>query len=290
LVALSSKDATWRPADVTDVVDWSVRGALAFYGVLETTGDEAHWRGLGRGIRILLERRIVQVPYEGNEPLYRAMSPFDRIGADAPPFFVVQGRNDTLVDVQVARDFVTKFREVAHAPMYYVELPFTQHAFDISASPRTSATTRAAVAFAESVLRRPRLTSSLVKSYQVPPTELVVKVSTGDWVGAREAARELGPFTVLTSDNPFSNALSADENARRRGELYADLRRRGVRVRHSIGRDPMGAWPVEEGFALLDQSIQFARDLARAWDQFAIYDVSEDHVLVRSVDTGEVLT
>jgi acetyl esterase/lipase len=289
LVALSSKDATWRPEDMADVVDWSVRGALAFYGVLETTGDEAHWRGLGRGIRILLERRIVQVPYEGNEPLYRAMSPFDRIGTEAPPFFVVQGRNDTLVDVQVARDFVTKFREVAHAPIYYVELPFTQHAFDISASPRTSATTRAAVAFAESVVQRPRLTSSLVKSYQVPPTELVVKVSTGEWVGAREAARELGPFTVLTSDNPFSNELPAEENAQRRGELHADLRRRGVRVRHAIGRDPMGAWPVEEGFALLDQSIEFARDLARAWDQFAIYDVSEDHVLVRSVDTGEVL-
>jgi acetyl esterase/lipase len=290
LVALSAKDTTWRPEDMADVTDWSVRGAMPFYGVLEMIGDETHWRGLGRGIRILLERRIVQVPFEGNEPLYRAMSPFDRIGADAPPFFVVQGRNDTLVDVQVARDFVTKFREVASAPMYYVELPFTQHAFDISASPRTSATTRAAVAFAESVVRRPRLTTSLVKSYQVPPTELVVKVSTGEWVGAREAARELGPFTVLTSDNPFSSELPADENAQRRGELYADLQRRGVRVRHAIGRDPMGAWPVEEGFALLDQSIEFARDLGRAWDQFAIYDVSEDHVLVRSVDTGEVLT
>jgi hypothetical protein len=52
----------------------------------------------------------------------------------------------------------------------------------------------------------------------------------------------------------------------------------------------MGAWPVEEGFALLDQSVDFARELAKAWDQFAIYDVSVDHVLVRSVDTGEVLT
>jgi hypothetical protein len=93
----------------------------------------------------------------------------------------------------------------------------------------------------------------------------------------------------LTSDNPFSNALPADENAERRDELYADLRRRGVRVRHAIGRDPMGAWPVEEGFALLGQSVDFARALARAWDQFAIYDVSEDRVLVRSVDTGEVL-
>ena len=289
LAALSANDPTWRPGDMADVTDWSVRGAMAFYGVLEMIGDESHWRGLGRGLRILLERRIVQVPYDGNEPLYRAMSPYDRIGVDAPPFFVVQGRNDTLVDVQVARDFVAKFRAIASAPMYYVELPFTQHAFDISASPRTSATTRAAVAFAESVVTRPRLTASLVKSYQVPPTELVVRVSTGEWVGAREAARELGPFTVLTSDNPFSNELGAEANAERRSVLLADLQRRGVRLRHSIGRDPTGTWPVEEGFALLDQSVEFARDLARAWDQFAIYDVTEAHVLVRSVDTGEVL-
>jgi acetyl esterase/lipase len=289
LVALSAADPTWRPPDLTDVADWSVRGAMPFYGVLETTGDEAHWRGLGRGLMSLLEHRIVQVPFDGNESLYRAMSPFERIGADAPPFFIVQGRNDTLVDVQVARDFVTKFREVARAPMYYVELPFTQHAFDITASPRTSATTRAAVAFAEAVVSRPRLTPSLVKSYQVPPTELVVKVSTGEWIGAQAAARELGPFTVLTSDNPFSNELHADENAERRTELLADLQRRGVRLRHTIGRDPIGAWPAEEGFALLDQSVEFARELARAWDQFAIYDVTEDHVLVRSVDTGEVL-
>jgi uncharacterized protein DUF3293 len=203
---------------------------------------------------------------------------------------VVQGRNDTLVDVQVARDFVAKFRDVARAPMYYVELPFTQHAFDITASPRTSATTRTAVAFAESVVERPRLTASLVRSYQVPPTELAVKVTSGEWVSATEAARELGPFTVLTSDNPFSNELGADENARRRRELLADLRRRGVRLHHTLGRDPMGAWPVEEGFALFDQSVEFARELARAWDQFAIYDVSEDEVLVRSVDTGEVLS
>ena len=289
LVALTASDPTWRPVEMADVTDWSVRGAMPFYGVLEMTGDETNWRGLGRGLVRLLERRVVQAPYDGNEPLYHAMSPFDRITADAPPFFVVQGRNDTLVDVQVARNFVTKFRSIATAPIYYVELPFTQHAFDISASPRTSATTRAAVAFAESVVRRPRLTASLVKSYQVPPTELVVKVENGEWLGAQDAARALGPFTVLTSDNPFSSELLAEENAERRTVLHADLQRRGVQLRQTMGRDPRGTWPVEEGFALFDQSVDFARELARAWDQFAIYDVTEQHVLVRSVETGEVL-
>jgi hypothetical protein len=119
---------------------------------------------------------------------------------------------------------------------------------------------------------------------------LVVKSSTGEWIAAREAARELGPFTVLTSDNPFSNALEPTVNALRRTELRDDLLRRGVQLRPTIGRDPLGAWPAEEGFALFEQSVDFARTLARAWDQFAIYDVTEEHVLVRSVDTGEILS
>ncbi len=107
--------------------------------------------GSGNGLRILLERRVVQLPFEGHRDLYEQMSPYHRITLDSPPFLVVQGGNDTLVDVNVARDFVEKFRRVALAPIYYVELPLTQHAFDHTASPRTSSTLRAAVAFAESV-------------------------------------------------------------------------------------------------------------------------------------------
>lgn len=290
LLALTANDPTWRPRDMTNVTDWSVRGAMPFYGVLEMTGDETHWRGQGKGLLVLLERRIVQLSYSKNEEAFRALSPYERIDRDAPPFLVVHGRNDTLVDVQVARDFVARFRTIAPAPIYYVELPFTQHAFDITASPRTSATTRAAVAFAESVVVvRPTMTSTLVKNYQVPPTELVVKVASGEWLGALEAARELGPFTVLTSDNPFSSDLGREANEERRGELFADLQRRGVRLHRTVGRDPDGEWPPEEGFALLDQSVEFARQVARAWDQHAIYDVTEDRVLVRRVDTGEVL-
>ena len=290
LVALSAEDPTWRPSDISGVDDWSVRGAIPFYGVLEMTGDEDHWRGLGKGLLVLLERRVVKVPFVGNEHLYRSLSPFDRIHVKAPPFLVVQGRTDTLVDFNVARAFVERFREVAIAPIYYVELPFTQHAFDITASPRTSATTRAAVAFAESVAApRPSISAALVRSYQVPPTDLVVKVSTGEWVGALEAARELGPFTVVTSDNPFSEERDAIGNDRRRDELLAVLQRRGVRLRHTRGGEPGGGWPDEEGFALLDQSLEFARQVARVWDQFAIYDVSEEAVLVRSVATGEIL-
>jgi acetyl esterase/lipase len=118
---------------------------------------------------------VVRRPYIAENPeLYEQMSPHHRIPLDAPPFLVIQGGNDTLVDVHVARDFVEEFRRVALARIYYVELPFTQHAFDVTASPRTSATTRAAVVFAESVdaARAEALNAALVAGYRSPPTEL----------------------------------------------------------------------------------------------------------------------
>lgn len=151
LLALRVSGPEWRSSNER-AGDLSVRGAISLYGVLEMTGDEQYWRGLGRGLRLLLERRVVQVPYEGHEELYESFSPYHQIHEHAPPFLVIQGVNDTLVDVEVARSFVAHYQEVAANPIYYVELPFTQHAYDVTASPRTSATTRAAVAFAESVV------------------------------------------------------------------------------------------------------------------------------------------
>jgi acetyl esterase/lipase len=153
LLALSSNDASWRPAEMAHVADWSVRGCISYYGVLEMTGDENVWDAHGEGLRELLERYVVGVSIRDNPQLYRSMSPYERITDDAPAFLVIQGGNDTLVDVNVARHFVTRFEQIARAPIYYVEIPLTQHAFDVTASPRTSAVTRAAVAFAQSVIR-----------------------------------------------------------------------------------------------------------------------------------------
>ena len=100
----------------------------------------------------LLENRVVKQKYKDNAALYESLSPMHRVTADSPPFLVIQGGNDTLVDVNVARGFVKHFSDVATAPVYYVEMPFAQHTFDLTASPRTSAVTRAVVAFATSVV------------------------------------------------------------------------------------------------------------------------------------------
>jgi len=159
LAALTADDPTWRPKEFTSVHDWSVRGCVSYYGVLEMTGDPVAWDSHGAELRELLERHVVQRPLAGNEAFYESISPIERITADAPPFLVIQGGNDTMVDVHVARTFVERFRAKATAPIYYVELPLTQHAFDVTASPRTSAVTRAVVAFCESIVESTQLES-----------------------------------------------------------------------------------------------------------------------------------
>jgi acetyl esterase/lipase len=290
LVALSADDPTWRPEEMGDVEDWSLRGALSFYGVLEMTGDKSSWQGLEGALLRLLEQRVVQQPLRGNEDLYRQLSPYERITSSSPPFFVVQGVNDTLVEVNVARAFVAKFRDVAFAPLCYVELPFTQHGFDLTASPRTSSTTRAAVAFAESVVTpRPALTASLVASYQVPPTQLRVEVG-GQSLDAIDAAVTLGSFYVVTSDNPYSTLLDDETNELRRSDLRRFLRRRGIAFFETTGRDLTNDWPSEHGVALPSLTREDVRALARAWDQFAFYEVSVDGVTVRDASSDLVLS
>jgi acetyl esterase/lipase len=275
LLALSEREE-WLSPDQADVADWSVRGCVALYSVLEMTGDETHWHGLGHGLRILLERRVVQVPFHDNVALYEQMSPLHRIDADSPPFLVVQGGNDTLVDVNVARGFVEKFRRVALAPIYYVELPLTQHAFDHTASPRTSATLRAAVAFAESVTahRRP-LNEELLASYQSPPVEVLVAVGESQWEPATDVASRRGSFYVVSADNAFSNPLDSGNELRRR-ELDDLARSRGLSALPALGRDPSGGWPEEKGLAIFEQSEEFCRALGRAFEQHAIYEVTPD--------------
>ena len=283
LAALAGADSAWWPED-DGRPDLSVRGCLSYYGVLEMTGDEDHWHGLGRGLRRLLENRVIQVPYEGHEDLYRSLSPIHRLHAGSPPFYVVQGVTDTLVDVQVARNFVTAFRASCVAPIYYVELPLTQHAFDVTASPRTSATTRAAIAFAESVVEpRPTLDAALLATYRVPPSELSIELD-GVLLGARDYAARAGRCYVVTSDNPGSTVRDEAANAADRDDLARCLAAVGATAAPTIARDPRGVYPDEVGVAVADRDL--ALGLARRFGQLAIYEVTSSRVAVLDARDG----
>lgn len=61
-----------------------------------------------------------------------------RITADAPPFMVIHGTNDTLVPVEEARRFCKLLRERTRGPVVYAEIAGAQHAFEIFPSLRTT--------------------------------------------------------------------------------------------------------------------------------------------------------
>src|SRR5439155_870464 len=54
-----------------------------------------------------------------------------------------------LVPVPMAREFVARLREASRQPVVYVELPGTQHAFDVFLSIRSAAVVRAVERFAD---------------------------------------------------------------------------------------------------------------------------------------------
>ena len=157
LAALTPDDTGWQPG--FEDADTSVDACLPFYGVHDMTGSPEAEGAYGQGLIELLEKRVMKLPYVDNTPVYERASPDQRITPSAPAFFVVQGRNDTLVPPQVGRRFAERLRATSTSPVAYLELPCTQHAFDVLATVRSRRTTLGAVRFLEAVragaVRRP---------------------------------------------------------------------------------------------------------------------------------------
>ena len=152
LAALAAGDPQFQPG--FEDVDTTVDACIPIYGVLDMTADRATSGKHGPGLRILLEHRVFKKKLREHRPEFEAASPLHRIHEGAPPFLVMHGTHDTLVPVAVPRAFVPALRAVSANPVAYVELPMAQHAFDVTASPRTSATTAGVVAFLSAVRER----------------------------------------------------------------------------------------------------------------------------------------
>ena len=86
----------------------------------------------------MLGRTVIGLPYPGNEQVFESLSPVCQVHPDAPPFFVIHGRNDTLVPIAEARAFVDKLRASSTAAVAYAEISGAQHAFDIFPSIRSA--------------------------------------------------------------------------------------------------------------------------------------------------------
>jgi acetyl esterase/lipase len=145
MVALTANDVSLQPG--FEDVDTSVQACVPFYGVYDFTAESGARftrQRLAGLIRPYVMSRDARYPDD-----YRAASPLFRVSADAPPFLVVHGRNDTLVPVREARAFVERLRAAAKHPVAYAEVSGAQHAFDIFPSFRSAGVVRGAARFLE---------------------------------------------------------------------------------------------------------------------------------------------
>lgn len=140
LAALTANDPAFQPG--FEDADTTVQVAVPHYGVYDFAGAS----GL-RTVELMrdhfLAKRIIQQPYEAVPEIYEAASPILRVTPDSPDFFVLHGRNDTLVGVEQARQLVARLRETSKRSVVYVELPHAQHAFDVFPSIRSQHIVRA---------------------------------------------------------------------------------------------------------------------------------------------------
>ncbi|AQT78186.1 esterase [Mycolicibacterium litorale] len=131
LAALTAGDPEYQPGFPD--ADTSVVAAVPVYGRYDwyTTHGNGRREFIG-----YLERLVVKRQFSRFRDIYTDASPIRRLRADAPPFFILHGANDSLIPVGEARDFVAEMRKVSQSPVLYAELPGAQHAFDIFSSPR----------------------------------------------------------------------------------------------------------------------------------------------------------
>jgi acetyl esterase/lipase len=145
MAGLTANDPSLQPG--FEEVDTSVQACAPHYGVYDFTA-ESGTRSAEQRLAALLRRYVMSAEARYPED-YRAASPLYRVSADAPPFLVVHGSNDTLVPVGEARAFATRLREVAKNPVVYAELPGAQHAFDVFPSFRSTGVLRGVARFLE---------------------------------------------------------------------------------------------------------------------------------------------
>jgi acetyl esterase/lipase len=141
MMALTQNDPRYQPG--FEDADTSVQACVPFYGVY----DLANTLGTRAG-RDQLRYFLEPVVLKSRDPaVARDATPLLHVDAGAPPFFVIHGRHDSLVDVREARDLVRRLREASSEVVAYAELPGAQHAFDVFHSVRSAHVIRAVERF-----------------------------------------------------------------------------------------------------------------------------------------------
>ncbi|MFL6156182.1 MAG: alpha/beta hydrolase fold domain-containing protein [Marmoricola sp.] len=134
LAALTPDVKEYQPG--FEDADTRVSACVPFYGVYDmagVTGDKAAIEMRD----IFLAKRVFKKDPKTDLEAFELASPITHVTPDSPDFFVIHGVNDGLVSIRQARAFVARLRETSTGLTTYLELPGTQHAFEVFSSIRS---------------------------------------------------------------------------------------------------------------------------------------------------------
>jgi acetyl esterase/lipase len=140
LAALTPAVEEYQPG--FEDADTSVSACVPFYGVYDLgglTGDKAALEMRD----YFLGPRVFRKDPEADPEAFELASPLTHVVPHAPDFFVIHGAHDGLVSVRQARAFVERLRAESTGVVTYLELPGTQHAFEVFSSIRSQQISRA---------------------------------------------------------------------------------------------------------------------------------------------------
>ncbi|WP_131805713.1 alpha/beta hydrolase, partial [Mycolicibacterium celeriflavum] len=143
LAALTHDDPQWQPG--FEDADTSVVAAVPIYGRY----DWVSAKGSGRKEFIaFLQKFVVKKRITEHKQVFVDASSIKRLRADAPPFFVLHGQDDSIIPVREGREFAEALQMVSTSRVAYAEIPHAQHAFDFYyGSPRAHYTAQAVEKF-----------------------------------------------------------------------------------------------------------------------------------------------
>lgn len=122
---------------------------------------------------------------------------------------------------------------------------------------------------------------------------LRIEVERGVWVALNgpDSAAVLPvrpPVFLLTAWDPFGERRTPEENAAANERLATDLQLLGAEVLRAIGSDARTGYG-EEGFAVVGVPRDDVIEVARHFDQEAIYEVDADAVAIVSCVDGRAV-
>ena len=147
LAALTPNYAPWQPG--FEDADTTIQACVPLYGVYDCTNRGGFFPV--RGVDRMFERHIMKAPLATDRPRYEAASPLYRLTPDAPPFLAIHGIRDSFAPVEQYREFLADLRDVSTSPVYGIELPWAQHAFDVFPSVRVKGVLEGIRRFVEAV-------------------------------------------------------------------------------------------------------------------------------------------